>query len=69
MTVIIKTAVTAAEQIFVGTGLGEQKKQWVLQYLKDKGYKIDLNAINAELNAMIESAVYEMNKDKSGVQK
>ena len=61
---VIKTGVMAAEQIFTGTGLGEQKKAWVIQYLKDKGIKIDLDAIGTELNALIESAVYEMNNDK-----
>lgn len=54
----------AAEQIFTGTGLGAQKKEWVIQFLKDKGVKIDLDAIGTELNALIESAVYEMNNDK-----
>ena len=53
----VKIAVAAAEQIFVGQGRGEEKKQWVLEFLSKYNLKIDLDAIDA----MIEAAVYELN--------
>lgn len=54
---MVKTAVSAAEQIFKGTGLGQKKKAYVLAWLKKRNITIDLE----ELDAMIESAVYELN--------
>ena len=63
--IIIKAAVLAAEQIFKGTGLGKEKKEYVLQYLKDKGIKIDTNSVLKDVDNMIESVVYEMNKEKA----
>lgn len=53
----IKVAVQAAEQIF-GSGKGAEKKEYVKQYLAKKNIKLDENA----LDASIESAVLEMNK-------
>ena len=52
----VKIAVAAAEQIFVGQGRGEEKKQWVLEFLSKYNLKIDLDAIDA----MIEAAVWEL---------
>lgn len=49
-------AVEAAEQIFVGTGLGAKKKEYVMNFLSKRGYKID----DDELDVVIESAVLEM---------
>lgn len=49
-------AVEAAEQIFVGTGLGAKKKEYVINFLNKRGYKID----DDELDVVIESAVLEM---------
>ena len=54
----VKIAVSAAEQIYNGSGRGPEKKAYVLEWLKQRG--ID----EAKLDAMIESAVYEL---KSGV--
>lgn len=59
---IINAAVRGAEQIFVGTGLGAKKKEYVIQFLKDNGYIADLDTISEEINLMIEAAVNEMNK-------
>lgn len=56
----VKIAVTAAEQIYNGSGRGAEKKAYVLNWLKQHGVTID----EAKLDAMIESAVYEL---KSGV--
>lgn len=56
----VKIAVTAAEQIYNGSGRGAEKKAYVLNWLKQHGITVD----EAKLDAMIESAVYEL---KSGV--
>ena len=52
----VKIAVAAAEQIFVGQGRGEEKKQWVLEFLSKYNLKVDLDAIDA----LIEAAVWEL---------
>lgn len=52
----VKIAVSAAEQIFSGSGRGEEKKAYVISWLKEHGIKVD----EAELDALIESAVYEL---------
>lgn len=56
----ITIAVRAAEQIFVGSGLGEKKKEYVLQWLKDHNITVDLDKVDA----MIESAVYDLNLEQ-----
>ena len=56
----VKIAVQAAEMIFKESGLGKEKKQYVIDFLKAKGFTIDLD----KLDAMIESAVLEMNRNK-----
>ena len=58
LAIIVQTAVQGAEQIYSGTGLGQKKKEWVLQHLKDKGINIDANSVSAEIDALIEAAVY-----------
>lgn len=52
----VNIAVEAAEMIYTGTGRGEEKKQYVLDFLAGKGYT--LNA--AEIENLIESAVLEL---------
>ena len=54
----VKIAVSAAEQIFKGSGRGEEKKQYVIAWLKERGFTVD----EAELDALIEAAVYELNQ-------
>lgn len=53
---IVTTAVTAAEQIFHGSGLGKQKLAWVKEWLHQRGITIS----EEELSTYIESAVYDM---------
>lgn len=53
----VKIAVTAAEQIYVGSGRGPEKKMYVIDWLADRNITIDTNKIDA----IIESAVYELN--------
>ena len=54
-------AVRAAEQIYNESGMGEKKKQYVLDFLADKGFPLDPNSINA----MIEAAVKELNIEQN----
>lgn len=54
----IKIAVAAAEQIYKGVGRGEEKKEFVLNWLDKHNVKVDFDAVDA----MIESAVFELNK-------
>lgn len=53
----VKIAVTAAEQIFTETGMGKEKKAYVLKFLEEKNLKIDEESVDL----MIESAVKEIN--------
>ena len=57
----ITTAVSAAEQIYLGAGRGPEKKQYVLEWLKSNNIKIDENKIDA----LIEATVLEINKNFS----
>ena len=50
----VEIAVEAAEQIYKESGMGEKKKQYVLNFLKSKCYAIDTESVDA----MIESVVY-----------
>lgn len=54
----VKIAVEAAEQLFTGTGRGEAKKAYVVEFLESKGFTLDTDSIDK----MIEAAVLEMNK-------
>ena len=53
----VKIAVTAAEQIYVGTGRGPEKKLYVVEWLADRNITVDTN----QIDALIESAVYDLN--------
>lgn len=53
----VRIAVTAAEQIYTGSGRGAEKKEYVLKFLTEKGFKVDAKSIDL----MIESAVKNMN--------
>lgn len=54
----VKIAVAAAEQIYIGSGRGEEKKKYVLEWLHAHGITLD----TAKIDAMIEAAVYELNQ-------
>lgn len=53
----VKIAVAAAEQIYKGSGRGEEKKEYVINWLEERGFTLDED----ELDVLIESAVYELN--------
>lgn len=50
----VTIAVSAAEQIYNKSVMGEEKKQYVLDFLEGKGLTVDINSVDA----MIEAAVY-----------
>lgn len=54
----VKIAVSAAEQIYTGSGRGEEKKDYVLEWLRSHGVTVD----EEKLDAMIEAAVYELSQ-------
>ena len=55
----VKIAVAAAEQLYNGQGRGEEKKQYVLDFLKQKGFKVDEESV---VNA-IEAIVKQLNTE------
>ena len=55
-------AVRAAEQIYNESGMGEKKKQYVLDFLADKGFTLDPNSINAMIVAAVKNLNIEQNK-------
>lgn len=54
----VNVAVTAAEQLFGGSGKGAEKKAYVIAFLEEHGFTIDADAIDA----LIEAAVYRLKK-------
>lgn len=54
----VKVGVEAAEMIFNASGLGAKKKEWVIDFLEEKGYDADLDSIDE----LIEAAVLELKK-------
>lgn len=54
----VTIAVQAAEQIYIGSGRGEEKKQYVLDFLNAKGYTIEFD--NIDIDALIEAIVFEL---------
>lgn len=54
----VKIGVQAAEMIFKESGMGTVKKEYVIEFLKQKGYTLDTETIDN----LIESAVLELKK-------
>lgn len=52
----VRIAVTAAEQIYVGSGRGKEKKAYAINWLREHGVTVD----ESKLDAMIEAAVYDL---------
>lgn len=48
-----KIGVAAAEQIYVGQGRGDEKKQYVLEFLKSKGFSVDEESISNAIEAAV----------------
>ncbi len=53
----VKIGVAAAEQLYKGQGRGDEKKQYVLDFLKQKGFSVDEESVNAA----VEAAVSQLN--------
>lgn len=56
----VEIAVAAAEQLYESTE-GELKKEYVLTYLRDKGYSVDVD----DLENAIEAAVLKLHNELS----
>jgi len=54
----VSVAVSAAEMLFTGGGRGEEKLNYVIEQLADKGLNVD----EQTLRALIEAAVLELKK-------
>lgn len=52
----VQIAVSAAEQLYPGSKRGDEKKSYVIDWLKQHGVTVDADAIEA----MIEAAVYDL---------
>lgn len=52
----VQIAVSAAEQIYTGSGKGKEKKAYVVKWLMDRGFSVQ----DQKIDAMIESAVYDL---------
>ena len=52
----VTVAVEAAEQLYNGTGRGEEKKAYVVKFLQEKGFTIDPDS----LDKLIEGAVFNL---------
>lgn len=58
----VKIAVQAAEMIYKDSGMGKEKKAYVVAFLKEKGIVFD----EEKIDALIESAVLELKKEIPG---
>ena len=52
----VQIAVAAAEQVFAQSGMGEEKKEFVVEFLREKGFTLD----TFEIDALIEAAVHDL---------
>lgn len=52
----VNIAVEAAEMIYVGTGRGQEKKDYVVKFLNSKGFTLNVT----EIENLIEAAVMEL---------
>jgi Phage holin protein (Holin_LLH). len=58
----VKIFVSAAEKIFVGSGRGKEKIQYVADMLKAKGYTVNIDSVSDAVRAMIEATVLQLGK-------
>ena len=55
----VKVAVQAAEMLYVGSGRGEEKKKYVVEFLNSKGFTLNTE----EIDNLIEAAVLELKQE------
>lgn len=60
----VQLAVQSAEQIFTYRNAGQDKKEYVLEFMDNQGFDVTED----ELDVMIEAAVLELNKVKGELQ-
>lgn len=53
----VEIAVKAAEQIIQGTKLGQERKEWVMSFLEDRGYNLNDKETAEKIEALIEAFV------------
>ena len=56
----VQVAVQAAEMLYVGSGRGEEKKKYVMDFLNSKGFTLNTE----EIDNLIESAVLELKQSQ-----
>lgn len=56
----VQVAVQAAETLYVGSGRGEEKKKYVIEFLNSKGFTLNAE----EIENLIESAVLELKQSQ-----
>lgn len=56
----IQIAVSAAEQIYTGSGRGKEKKEYVMNFLQNYGYSIDSAEVQMTVDALIEASVKQL---------
>ena len=49
----VKIAVQAADQIYQGEGRGAEKKAYVVDFLAQKGFKLDMESLDAMIEAQV----------------
>lgn len=57
----VNIAVEAAEQIYVGSGKGAEKKAYVVSFLNSKGFTLNTD----EIDTLIEGAVCELHLEQN----
>ena len=57
-------AVRAAEMIFAEKGMGEKKKEYVINFLTEQFNKDKIVVTDAQIQVLIEAAVAQLNLDK-----
>ena len=55
----VKVAVQAAEMLYTGSGRGEEKKKYVVEFLNSKGFTLNTE----EIDNLIEAAVLELKQE------
>ena len=58
-------AVMAAEMIYVGSGMGEEKKEYVVKFLTEQFNKNKVVITEEQMNILIESAVKSMKENEN----
>lgn len=61
--IAVKTGVYAAEQLY-NSDQGKEKREYVINFLKEHGYVVDPEKIEDPLRVMIEAAVRELHLEQ-----